>query len=106
MPTPPASRMWLLAIPTQSSPASESPLVSLGFAEKTVPDVWYRKTSGAGFSKFAIAMSAELTRSRTAPALPVLFVYGVSHPSGEQSLQTPVTSAVPPLNGKSAPLPL
>ena len=43
-------------------------------------------------------------RSRTTPALPVRFVYGVSQPSGEQSLQRPVISAVPPSNGKSAPL--
>ena len=62
--------------------------------------------SGAGFSKLAIAMSAPLIRSRIAPALPVRLVYGMSQPNGEQSLQRPVISAVPPSNGKSAPLPL
>ena len=40
IPSPPASRMWLLAIPTQSMPASARPAISFGSAEKTVPDVW------------------------------------------------------------------
>ena len=87
-------------------PASASPAMSRGSAEKTVLLLCQLKLSGAGFSKLAMAMSAPLIRSRNAPALPVRRVYGVSQPSGEQSLQRPVISAVPPSNGKSGPLPL
>ncbi len=74
-----------------------------GLAEKTVPWSWKRHVLGAGFSKFAIAMSAPWIRSRTAPALPDRCVYGVSQPNGEQLRQRPVMSTVPPLNGKSVP---
>ena len=73
-------------------------------AEKLVPLEWNVNRLGAGFSKLAIARSAPEISSRTAPALPVRRVYGVSQPNGEQSLQRPVISAVPPSNGKSASL--
>ena len=95
--------MWLLAIDTQSNPASWSAAMLAGLAENTVPDGWNRQLFGAGFSKLAIATSAPLNRSRTAPAWPARFVYGVSQPKGEQFLQVPVMSAKPPLNGKSVP---
>ena len=95
--------MWLLAIDTQSKPGVLEAAMLAGFAENTVPDGWKRQSSGAGFSKLAIAMSAPFVRARNAPASPVRFVYGVSQPSGEQSLQVPVISAEPPLNGKSVP---
>ena len=75
----------------------------LGLAENTVPLPCHRNASGAGFSKLAMAMSAPETSSRTTPALPVFFVYGRSQPIGEQSLQRPVISTVPPSNGKFAP---
>ena len=87
-------------------PASASPSMSRGSAEKMVPEAWNRGLSGAGFSKLAIAMSAPSIRSRTTPLLPVRFVYGRSQPKAEQSLQRPVISTVPPSNGKSAPLAL
>ena len=80
--------------------------MNFGLAEKTVFLVCHFQLFGAGFSKLATAMSAPLMTARTAPALPVRLVYGRSQPSGEQSLQRPVMSAVPPSNGKSAPLPL
>ena len=86
-------------------PASASPAMNLGSAEKTVPDVWYLGLSGAGFSKLATAMSAPLMSARTAPASPVRCVRGTSQPNDEQQTR-PVMSAVPPSNGKSAPLPL
>ena len=89
IPVRPASPMWLLASDTQSRPASTSPLMYLGLAEKTVPLPWKRKAFGAGFSKLAIAMSAPLMRSRTAPVLPVRFVYGRSQPIRRAVLAAP-----------------
>ena len=77
----------------------------LGSAEKTVPEVCQRTRSGAGFSKFAMAMSAPSISLRIAPALPVRLVTGCSQPNPEQQVW-PVISAVPPSNGKSTPLPL
>ena len=81
--------------------------MSRGSAEKIVPDVWQRGRSGAGFSKLAMARSApsmsvadRARRCRSASCT------GRSQPNAEQSLQRPVISAVPPSNGKSAPLPL
>ncbi len=85
-------------------PAAARPSMNLGSAEKFVPEAWKRGLSGAGFSKLAAAMSAPSTRSRTTPLPPVLLVYGVSQPRGEQFLQRPVISAVPPSNGKFAAL--
>jgi hypothetical protein len=73
---------------------------------KTVFALCQVKRFGAGFSKFAIAMSAPEMTSRTAPALPVRRVRGRSQPSGEQFLQRDVISAVPPANGKLGPRPL
>ena len=81
-------------------PAFFRPSMSRGSAEKLVPEAWKRGLFGAGFSKLAAAMSAPLMRSRTTPASPVRFVYGVSQPSGEQFLQRPVMVAVPPSNGE------
>ena len=75
-----------------------------GSAVKTVPLVCHRNRFGAGFSKFAIAMSAPEMRSRTAPSLPVLRVLGTGQPKPEQQ-EWPVISAVPPSNGKSTPRP-
>ena len=43
------------------------------------------EASGAGFSKLAIARSAPVRRSRTAPASPVRSVRGRSQPNAEQS---------------------
>ena len=79
--------------------------MSAGSAEKIVPLLCHRKVFGAGFSKLARAISAPLIRSRTAPLSPVRRVTGVFQPNEEQQTR-PVISAVPPLNGKSAPLPL
>jgi hypothetical protein len=59
MPCRPASPMWLLAIETQSRPASLSALRCFGSAEKMVPLAWNRGWFGAGFSKFAIVRSAD-----------------------------------------------
>ena len=73
IPASPASPMWLLAIETQSMPALTSPSMSVGSAVKTVPDVCQRNRSGAGFSKFAIAMSA--------PSMSVPHGAGVARPS-------------------------
>ena len=78
--------------------------MSLGSAEKTVPWVWYRKASGAGFSKLATVRSADVRRSRTAPAPPVRRVTGTGLWRAEQQV-LPVIVAEPPLNGKSEPLP-
>ena len=96
--------MWLLAIETTSIPASFTPAMSRGSAEKTVPCVWYFGASGAGFSKFATAMFARDRRWRTAPVLPVRLAMTVGQPRAEQQ-RCPVMSAVPPSNGKSTPLP-
>ncbi len=45
-----------------------------GLAENIIPEPWKRQSSGAGFSKLAIARSASESSSRTMPALPVFFV--------------------------------
>ena len=81
----------------------ERPRCRRGWPRRPSPTRGTAKSFGAGFSKLAMATSAPLNRSRTAPALPARFVYGVSQPKGEQFLQVPVMSAVPPLNGKSTP---
>jgi hypothetical protein len=74
-----------------------------GSAEKTVPLVCQLKRFGAGFSRLAMAMSAPVMSSRTAPLFPVRRIVGTSQPNCEQHVW-PVISAVPPSNGKSMPL--
>ena len=80
------------------------PSMRAGSAEKIVPLRCHVNLFGAGFSKLASAMSAPLMRSRTAPLSPVRRVRGTFQPNEEQQTRL-VISAVPPSNGKSAPLP-
>ena len=93
MPVPPASPMWLLAIDTQSMPASLSALMLPGWPRRRCRRRGSAGWSGAGFSKFAIARSAALEVVAHRARLPVRAVYGQVPAERRAVLAGPVISA-------------